>query len=97
MTIHKQDFKSFLEDEKSLSSLTPVLKALWYDGNGDWSKAHDQVDSLDGKDAARIHAYLHRKEGDQWNADYWYRRAGEVRPDLTLEEEWKELLSRYLK
>ncbi|SFT38731.1 hypothetical protein SAMN04489724_0533 [Algoriphagus locisalis] len=96
MTERNQYFKRFLEDEKSLSSLTPVLKALWYDGNGDWEKAHDQVDSLEGKDAARIHAYLHRKEGDQWNADYWYRRAGEVRPNLSLDEEWQDLLSRFL-
>ncbi|MEB2775165.1 hypothetical protein SYJ56_07590 [Algoriphagus sp. D3-2-R+10] len=74
-----------------------MLKALWYDGNGDWEKAHDQVDSLDGKPAARIHAYLHRKEGDQWNADYWYKRAGTPRPNSSLEEEWEDLLSQYLK
>ncbi|TXE13328.1 hypothetical protein [Algoriphagus aquimarinus] len=86
----------FLESEDKVNEYTPILKALWYDGNGDWEKAHDQVDSMDGKDAARIHAYLHRKEGDQWNADYWYRRAGASRPELTLEEEWKMLLTQFL-
>jgi hypothetical protein len=50
---------------------------------------------LPGKSAARIHAYLHRKEGDQWNADYWYKRVGEKRPNLTLEEEWNELVRRF--
>lgn len=97
MILDKKTIADFLGSEEKIKSYNPVLKALWYDGNGDWDQAHDQVDSLDGEDAARIHAYLHRKEGDQWNADYWYRRAGEARPKLTLEEEWAELLSRYLK
>ncbi len=86
----------FLERKKELETYSPELKALWWDGNGEWDKAHDQVDDLEGKSAARIHAYLHRKEGDLWNADYWYRRAGESRPAISLEEEWKSLLERYL-
>lgn len=86
----------FLKSKDKVNEYNPILKALWYDGNGDWEKAHDQVDSMDGKDAARIHAYLHRKEGDQWNADYWYRRAGDSRPELPLEEEWKMLLAQFL-
>ncbi|PZX51937.1 hypothetical protein [Algoriphagus chordae] len=85
----------FLESKDKIKDYSPMLKALWYDGNGDWEKAHDLVDGLDGKAAARIHAYLHRKEGDQWNADYWYRRAGVERPDMTLEEEWGMLLKQY--
>lgn len=85
----------FLKSKDKVNEYNPILKALWYDGNGDWEKAHDQVDSMDGKDAARIHAYLHRKEGDQWNADYWYRRAGDSRPELTLVEEWKMLLAQF--
>ncbi|REG91434.1 hypothetical protein [Algoriphagus antarcticus] len=97
MESKKELIERFLAtDPKTFQGQTELL-ALWYDGNGDWEKAHDQVDGLDGKDAARIHAYLHRKEDDQWNADYWYRRAGEGRPDFTLEEEWVDLLGRYLK
>lgn len=72
------------------------LHALWLDGKGLWEKAHDKVDQLPGKSAARVHAYLHRKEGDLWNADYWYRRAGETRPDTSLDQEWEELVRRYL-
>lgn len=97
MKLNENTIADFLNSKEKYKEYSAMLKALWHDGNGDWDKAHDQVDSLDGTSAARIHAYLHRKEGDQWNADYWYRRAGEVRPDLSLEEEWKELLSRYLK
>ncbi|MDQ0640943.1 hypothetical protein QF042_004508 [Pedobacter sp. W3I1] len=46
--------------------------------------------------SARIHAYLHRKEGDIWNADYWYAKAGEKRPQLSLDQEWEELVQRFL-
>jgi hypothetical protein len=68
------------------------LQALWYDGRSDWKKAHDLIDQLSDHNAARVHAYLHRKEGDIWNADYWYRRAGSKRPDCTLNEEWEALV-----
>ena len=91
----KEFFERFLAtDPETLQGNTELL-ALWHDGHGNWEKSHDQVDQLGGKNAARIHAYLHRKEGDQWNADYWYRRAGEKRPEITLVEEWKELVGRF--
>ena len=66
MTNEDKMIADFLESKDKLHDYNPMLRALWYDGNGDWEKAHDEVDSLDGKPAARIHAYLHRKEGDQW-------------------------------
>ena len=74
-----------------------LLKSLWYDKKGDWKTAHDLVDSLAGAEAAWVHAYLHRKEGDSWNADYWYGRAKKLRPSHTLEEEWEELVSHFIK
>lgn len=86
----------FLSSDSSQWKDSPVLLALWYDAQGNWALAHDQVDHLSGKDAARIHAYLHRKEGDQWNANYWYSKAGERIPDKSLEEEWEELVTRFL-
>ena len=87
--------KLFLSINLNDQKYSPELKALWYDAKGLWEKAHDQVDQLPGKSAARVHAYLHRKEGDMWNADYWYRKAGETRPNATLEEEWEELLEKF--
>lgn len=87
--------KRFLANDQKAYQGKPELLALWYDGHGDWEKSHDQVDQLSGKSAARIHAYLHRKEGDQWNADYWYKRAGEKLPNLVLEEEWADLVCRF--
>jgi hypothetical protein len=67
------------------------VQALWHDASGNWQEAHELIGDLTDKEAAWLHAYLHRKEGDIWNADYWYARAGRKRPALSLEEEWEQL------
>jgi hypothetical protein len=72
------------------------LLALWHDGKGSWDKAHELVQDDPSSGAAWIHAYLHRKEGDLWNADYWYRRAGRERPDCSVEKEWNNLVREFL-
>ncbi len=89
-------FKDSLTDDSPNSSFSPVLKSLWYDGKGNWEKAHTQVDQLKDKDSAWVHAYLHRKEGDLWNADYWYAKANKKRPFTSLEEEWENLVSAFI-
>jgi hypothetical protein len=40
-----------------------------------------------------LHAYLHRKEGDRFNAGYWYRLAEKSFPKSTLEEELEEIVT----
>ncbi|MEO7801916.1 MAG: hypothetical protein ABIR81_07955 [Ginsengibacter sp.] len=75
---------------------SPYLKALWYDANGNWQEAHNSIQDLLDKNAAWVHAYLHRKEGDLPNADYWYSKAGKTRPPNTLNEEWETLVKYFL-
>ncbi len=89
-------FIQSLNDESHPSGLDSLLLALWYDAKGNWEKSHDIVSEIETKDAALMHAFLHRKEGDIWNADYWYRRAGTKRQDITLEEEWNSLVQVFL-
>ena len=91
------EFKESLNLEQPVSGLSVQLKSLWYDGKGDWNKAHSQVDHLTDQESAWVHAYLHRKEGDIWNADYWYSKARQIRPDLSLEEEWDQLVIQFLR
>ena len=91
------EFKESLNLEQPVSGLSVQLKSLWYDGKGDWNKAHSQVDHLTDQESALVHAYLHRKEGDIWNADYWYSKARQIRPDLSLEEEWEQLVLQFLR
>ena len=93
ITYFRNSLKKDVPDQK-----WPKLTiALWLDGKGDWEGAHDIVQDDNSDEAAWIHAYLHRKEGDNWNADYWYRRAGKSRPLTTLEEEWASLVQYFAK
>ena len=84
-------FESTIKDAGPPAGLPPLLTALWHDARGDWKRAHEIVQGVKGEDAAHVHAYLHRKEGDLSNADYWYGRAHRVRPDTALDAEWREL------
>ena len=88
-------FKNLLMEPNPPASLTPYLKALWYDANDDWQRSHEIVQDIEDAGAAWIHAYLHRKEGDTGNADYWYHRAGKKRRNITLAQEWEELVDAF--
>jgi len=76
--------------------LTVELQALWADAAGDWDKAHELCQLEGTSSGDRIHAYLHRKEKDIGNAEYWYQRSGETMPSGLLEEEWMDLVKRFL-
>lgn len=91
-----QEFKASLKDQKPDPTLSAQLLALWHDGKGNWHEAHKQVDHLNDSLSAHVHAYLHRKEGDIWNADYWYRKAKQSRPEISLDEEWEKLVIQFL-
>ncbi len=73
--------------------LKELKKALEFDISGDWDGAHSIVQQIDSPFSYRIHAYLHRKEGDLGNAQYWYKRAGTSAPCCSLEGEWKILMN----
>ena len=88
-----EDFNSSLNANNPPTDASVYLRALWYDAKGNWDKAHQLIQDLSDKNASWIHAYLHRKEGDVFNADYWYSRAGKNRPSLSLKEEWEQLVA----
>ena len=79
-------------------SFDGALLALWWDAHGDWERAHQVAQDVAGADGAWVHAYLHRKEGDDGNAAYWYRQARRGMPTDDLRAEWegivRELLAR---
>ncbi|MDE3250756.1 MAG: hypothetical protein KGO82_18990 [Bacteroidota bacterium] len=93
------DFETFI---KSIQpghrepDCNPYALALWHERMGDWHKAHQIVQDMNDDYAAWVHAYLHRREGDQGNAGYWYRIAGKPFPTVTMEEEWRELVKAVL-
>jgi hypothetical protein len=78
-----------------LPELPPLLQALWHDAHGNWARAHEIAQDIETPEAARLHAYLHRREGDDFNAAYWYRRARQPIPTSTLEDEWTALATAF--
>jgi hypothetical protein len=87
-----EEFRTTLSNSDPPAGLVAPLAALWWDAKGDWVRAHGMVDSLESRDAMAVHAYLHRKEGVEWNAEYWYARAGKKFHKPTLEAEWEALV-----
>lgn len=51
-----------------------TLAWLYFD---ELERAHEVCQAMEGPTGAELHAIVHRREGDFWNAQYWYRRAGE--------------------
>ena len=91
-----REFQASLAAERPPHGLSAPLRALWHAARGNWNRAHTIVAVDDGRSAARVHAYLHRKQGDTTNADYWYSRAGAKRPRRTLDGEWRALVRQFL-
>lgn len=81
-------FRASLAEPAPPAGLSPLLQALWHAANDKWDEAHDIVSADDSADAAWVHAYLHRVEGDESNAGYWYRRAGKPHCQSSLQSEW---------
>jgi hypothetical protein len=90
------EFRGTLSAARPPAGLGKPLEALWHAGRGDWERAHRIVMSARSRDAAWVHAYLHRQEGDRDNARYWYRQA--KRPGATgaLEAEWAAIAAEIL-
>ena len=54
----------------------------------DLGMAHDQVQALEGNQtAAYLHGIIHRREGDFWNANYWFRQAKDVAKAIKVDAE----------
>jgi hypothetical protein len=87
------DFHKSLTASEPPAELVPVFAGLWWDAKGDWKQAHDKAQEDEGPEASWVHAYLHRKEGDQDNAAYWYQRAGKPVCRERFDAEWRRIVS----
>ena len=90
------DFRQSLTATHPSGELTHALAGLWWDAKGDWPRAHESTQQDEGPDGSWVHAYLHRKEGDQGNATYWYRRAGKPVCRESLGAEWMAIVQALL-
>lgn len=97
MTMTLSIFKETLDEDVPPDGLGPALLALWWAGKSDWPAAHDIVQAHEGeKDCDWVHAWLHRREGDQGNARYWYRRSGHTMEHGEIMNEWRTIVVRLL-
>lgn len=87
-----ETFQASLQSEEPPVELPSLLQAMWHDGKGDWDTAHSIAQDIDTADGSWVHAYLHRKEGDSFNAGYWYRRANKPAANVSLDDEWEEIV-----
>ena len=91
-----EQFRASLDQPQPPSGLPPLLAALWWEAKGDWNQAHEIAQAEESTDAAWVHAYLHRKEGDIANSAYWYSRAHQPRCTSSLDAEWEQITSAFL-
>lgn len=87
-----EELRATLSNAHPPEGLTAPLAAMWWDAKGDWARAHALVDELETPTCMAVHAYLHRKEGQAANADYWYKKAGRRFYRGALEDEWGALV-----
>jgi hypothetical protein len=85
------ELRASLSGTAPAPALAPPLAALWWAAKGDWDAAHRIVQDEPTRDAAWVHAYLHRVEGDLGNAGYWYRQAGQPAAKDALDAEWERI------
>ncbi len=77
---------------KDPSGLAPEARALWLVKNGAWDDAHNAAQEIHTRTGSWIHALLHVIEGDQWNADYWFAKAGKPsRGPADVDALWNEI------
>jgi hypothetical protein len=96
VVVKMAEFKASFSDAAPAPGLDAPLAALWWAARGGWDAAHRLVQDEATADAAWVHAYLHRVEGDLGNAGYWYRQAGKPVAAGPLETEWEAIASKLL-
>jgi hypothetical protein len=96
VVVNAAELKASISGAVPAPQLDAPLAALWWAAKGNWDQAHKIVQDEESSDAAWVHAYLHRVEGDLGNATYWYRRAAKSAATGSLEAEWEAIASTLL-
>lgn len=96
MVVSLAQFKQSLAGDAPAGNIAPPLAGLWWTAKGDWDRAHKIVQDDDTREAAWVHAHLHRIEGDLGNASYWYRQAGQPVAKDAFDVEWERIATALL-
>lgn len=72
------------------------LAASGFKMGPEWEAVHEICQNHEGEQPFDWgHALCHRVEGDDWNAGYWYRRAGKAIGAGTITEEWTAMRAEF--
>lgn len=91
-----EEFKKSLSESSPPRDIDNALEALWYNAKGNWDLAHSLVQNKLDNSSCRVHGFLHREEGDLGNAGYWYGRAGKTILNLSIQQEWDQIVAEFL-
>lgn len=91
-----KQFKTTLSWDAPDSDWPLALQSIWFAANDQWNASHDIAQDLHTTIGSWIHAYLHRVEGDDFNASYWYGQAGKPFCNSAFLTEIKELVEAVL-
>lgn len=81
-----------MTDHAALIEALDGLAASGFVTGPQWDRVHDLCQAHEGHPIFDwAHALCHRVEGDEWNAAYWYRRAGKPVPQSSLADEWSAM------
>ncbi len=90
------ELRATLRDASSPQGLPALVEAMWWEARGEWERAHVIAQDIATRDAAWVHAYLHRREGHEGNAGYWYRQAGRRVNQGSFADEWAAIVGALL-
>jgi hypothetical protein len=96
LPMNLETFKASLLERAPPAGIGHALEALWHVANGDWQAAHEIAQGHDDEGSAWVHAYLHRLEGDDENARYWYGKAGRPPCLEPRQQEWEQMVEALL-
>jgi len=60
----------------NLAILKPLVKSALWLVSADLDASHEISQAIETADGSFWHGIMHRREGDFWNAKYWFRRVG---------------------
>jgi hypothetical protein len=95
MNVMNSEIEEFLDSPVTAIQTRP-LRALWYAAHGDWTAAHEEAQVSEDPESCWVHALLHREEGEQGNAEYWYRKAGKPVFKGSIEDEREAMITALL-
>ena len=89
-----QEFKMICENkDQKFDDL--ILQSLYLIKQNEWEKSHNIAQDIYTNFGSIVHGLLHRIEGDDWNAKYWFSQGSYSGFHSTIDQEWDNIADKY--